>query len=633
MLPISNKISLYFSIPLLLLGVIFIFFLHNIMHKHFEDEHIRWGRILSHTLSESIAEFTINRDLIQAGEILHRLMDQEPVIKYIYVLDFDRQPFAHTFDTAVPSVMMENFNERQPFQHYNINNESVIEVWSPLIKGMNASVHLGISTKADEHFINKTLTILLVLFVLLIATTLLIGALLGNLIGKPLEALTKQLRFVGKENTDLPPKIKSNFAEITDLGNSFNKMLVQRKEYISEIIKQRSSLNKAQEIAHVGNWDWNITAGTLHWSDEVYRIFGLKPQEFAATYDAFLERVHIDDRQKVIDAVNNSLKDANQPYSVEHRVVHPSGELRWVHEKGEVFFSDDKPVDMIGVVHDITEIKKAELVMKAYQSELEKTVTVRTKELTTANQKLQQLDKLKSLFIASMSHELRTPLNSIIGFTGVMLKGMTGELNKLQTDQLGRVHHSAKHLLGLISDIIDISKIEAGRVDIAIECVQLKTLVDDAVSNVKGLLEEKGIVLHMDLEADITLYTDRMRLLQVVLNILSNAAKYTERGSIKVQASHINDHIMLSVEDSGVGIEQDNLHKIFEPFERVENVMSIQSGGTGLGLYLTQKLLAEVLQGTISVQSEIGKGSCFTLTLPLSIGKSEQKENAAGAIA
>jgi signal transduction histidine kinase len=254
--------------------------------------------------------------------------------------------------------------------------------------------------------------------------------------------------------------------------------------------------------------------------------------------------------------------------------------------------------------------------LRETHEELEQKVAERTIELSEANMKLKELDRLKSMFIASTSHELRTPLNAIIGFTGITLQGLSGTLNEEQQDNLTRVYQSAKHLLALIGDIIDISKIEAGKIDTSLEEFPLEDLVEEAVATVTPQLQVKGLPLEREISAGLTVYADRKRLFQCLVNLLSNAAKFTEKGSIVVGARESKGSIELSVTDSGIGIAERDLPRLFKPFERLESHLQVQAGGTGLGLYLTAKLTADILRGTISVVSRVGEGSTFTLSLP-----------------
>ena len=271
---------------------------------------------------------------------------------------------------------------------------------------------------------------------------------------------------------------------------------------------------------------------------------------------------------------------------------------------------------LLGLIYDLTERKRTETELHNYRVHLEQLVQVRTAELERANVRLQEMDRLKSMFIASTSHELRTPLNAIIGFTGMTLQGLSGELNEEQRDNLSRVYLAAKHLLALITDIIDITKIEAGKISTFPEEFPLEQLVDEAIAIVTPQLQEKGLSLERRLPAALTLYADRKRLLQCLVNLLSNAAKFTEKGMIVVAARESEGSIELSVTDSGIGIAERDLPRLFQPFERLESHLRVQAGGTGLGLYLTAKLVADILRGTISVQSREGEGSTFTLSLP-----------------
>lgn len=257
------------------------------------------------------------------------------------------------------------------------------------------------------------------------------------------------------------------------------------------------------------------------------------------------------------------------------------------------------------------------------RKDMEESMKQYAEQLETANRRLQELDRLKNMFIASVSHELRTPLNSIIGFTGVILKGMAGPLNERQQDQLNRVYASARHLLALITDIIDISKIEAGRVDVFPQPFLLEEVVQEAIESIRPLLQAKPLQLETDIQSGIHVCTDRKRLRQCLLNYLSNAVKYSEEGTIRVTARDNGDRFELAVSDTGIGMDQDEQKRLFEPFVRLDSQLRIKAGGTGLGLYLTRKIVTEILHGTLAVTSEKGVGSTFSLRAPKTISPEE----------
>ena len=254
--------------------------------------------------------------------------------------------------------------------------------------------------------------------------------------------------------------------------------------------------------------------------------------------------------------------------------------------------------------------------VQKHAEELEATVAKRTDELTRANTRLKELDHLKSMFIASMSHELRTPLNSIMGFTGIILQGMVGKISDEQRKQLTMVKNSATHLLSLINDIIDVSKIEAGKVDIYIHKFDLQSVVKEVINSFTVLADEKNLKIDLKIPKKIIIESDERRVKQILVNFVSNALKFTDTGSVSVNVYLTSDSaVEISVADTGIGIKKEHMGKLFKAFSRIP-VEGVIKEGTGLGLYLSRKI-AELLGCEIKVDSEFGKGSVFTLTLPL----------------
>jgi PAS domain S-box-containing protein len=239
-------------------------------------------------------------------------------------------------------------------------------------------------------------------------------------------------------------------------------------------------------------------------------------------------------------------------------------------------------------------------------------------QLEVANQ-LRRVDKLRSEFLASMSHELRTPLNSIIGYAEVMLDGVDGELTDEMTEDVQAIHGSGQHLLSLINDILDMAKIDAGRLEIDQEPVELKSVADEIEKVMRVLLKDRPVDLIMDVPANLpTLNADRVRLKQVLNNLISNAVKFTEEGSITISTKVIDDGklVQISVKDTGVGISEENQKILFQAFRQVDNSSTRKVGGTGLGLAIT-KHLVEMHGGSIWLNSREGAGSTFAFTMPV----------------
>jgi PAS domain S-box-containing protein len=263
------------------------------------------------------------------------------------------------------------------------------------------------------------------------------------------------------------------------------------------------------------------------------------------------------------------------------------------------------------------ERKRAEEALRRAHDELEIKVAERTAELAVAKERAIEADRLKSAFLATMSHELRTPLNSIIGFTGIMLQGLVGPLNDEQNLQLGMVKNSARHLLDLINDVLDLSKIEAGQMELRPELFDMRALIEKTVQTLAPLAKKKKLKLVTDvaLEVDRVL-SDPRRVEQILINLVNNAIKFTEQGQVCIECRVHNGWLLTSVADTGIGIKPEDMGKLFTTFQQLDSTLGRKHEGTGLGLAISQKL-AGPLGGEIRVESTWGVGSTFTFVLPL----------------
>ena len=257
--------------------------------------------------------------------------------------------------------------------------------------------------------------------------------------------------------------------------------------------------------------------------------------------------------------------------------------------------------------------------------DLEQQVADRTAELADAMQKAQAADRIKSAFLATMSHELRTPLNSIIGFTGIMLQGLAGPLNSEQQKQMSMVQNSSRHLLALINDVLDISKIEAGQLELSNSQFNLNDSVEKMVKLVSPLAEKKRLRVVNKMESDdMAVYSDKLRFEQIILNLLNNAIKFTDEGEVTIKGRRTGDMYEISVSDTGIGINSDKLNELFQPFHQIDTGLARKHEGTGLGLSICRKLL-DLMSGSISLESQFGLGSTFTITLPVTSGGENEK--------
>ncbi|OEJ66940.1 sensor histidine kinase [Magnetovibrio blakemorei] len=381
-----------------------------------------------------------------------------------------------------------------------------------------------------------------------------------------------------------------------------NDVLEQRvNNRTREMKRSESNLKNAQRIAHLGSWSHNLQTGDSYWSEEHYRILGLVPDSVPPSLETFFDTVHPDDLSYVESSIREAMADLHD-YVLEYRVVHPNGAIRMIEELGQVTTdSFGRLLELSGSLLDITERKKVET------------------ELRIAKEHAEMASRAKSSFLANMSHELRTPLNAIIGFSDLMTNEILGPVSNPQyMSYLKDIHDSGQHLLSVINDVLDVSKIEAGKFTIDTQDVHLSELLEKAYRFTAGQAQAAGVRLKMDFDDNLPLIkADPRKSLQLLLNILSNATKFTpEGGTITVETTLEITHVRVKVTDTGIGMTPREVARALQPFEQIDTRLERRYEGTGLGLYLS-KMFAKHGNGNLEISSIKGKGTIISITFPL----------------
>ncbi len=382
------------------------------------------------------------------------------------------------------------------------------------------------------------------------------------------------------------------------------------------LLRAQERLGLAQRAASAGLWDWDLATGELTWSDQIFALFGIDPAIHRAGFDPWRAALHPEDRTLAEDRVRAAMQ-AHAPLDTEYRIVLPSGDVRWIDAKGDVRYdAQGQCVGMSGICIDITKRKQDEFELQRYRQHLEEVVVERTAELALAKAAAEEANRAKSAFLANMSHEIRTPMNAIIGLTHLMARD---NRDAMQQERLRKIDGAAKHLLQVINDILDLSKIEAGK--LVLEDVEFSRdeLLQRAFEMVNDAASEKGLELILDTDH----LPDRLRgdpthLAQALINLLANAVKFTDRGWVRLRGELLAEagerlQLRFEVRDTGIGIAPDRQSSLFKAFEQADGSTTRRYGGTGLGLALTGRL-ATLMGGEFGVESEPGVGSTFWFT-------------------
>lgn len=374
--------------------------------------------------------------------------------------------------------------------------------------------------------------------------------------------------------------------------------------------ESEQQLKEAQSLARLGNWEYKVKDQSVTWSDDLFELFGIDKEAVKPSLEIFFSAVHEANLESAKNLIDVKILAEFPEQKIDYQLVLPNGEIRWVHVEAQTRFDlDNKVTGLRGIVQDINERKQTEQGLIVAKEEAER-----------AKKDADQANKSKSIFLSRMSHELRTPLNAILGFT--QLLELETDLSAFQSEAISEIHIASDHLLDLINDVLDLSKIESGKAVLSIEPVKIENLFLECENLIAALAQKDEIQIQWinQIENQYFMYVDRIRIKQVLLNLLSNAVKYNRpQGSVEISTELRPDKmIRIKVTDTGFGIPLEQQKNLFTSFNRLGAEFS-EIEGTGIGLVIAKRLI-ELMGGAIGFKSN-KKGTTFWIDTPFTLTK------------
>ncbi len=384
--------------------------------------------------------------------------------------------------------------------------------------------------------------------------------------------------------------------------------ITERKKTEAALKKSEALLNVSQKIARLGGWEVDLHNQDIFWTDELYRIAEL-PLSYKADIESAISFYAPEYQEKIREVISRSM-ETGAPFDIDAEFITATGNRRWVRVMGETHLENGRPVKLSGTFHDITDRKRIE------------------EELIQARIEAENASRTKSDFLARMSHEIRTPMNAIIGMTHLV---MQTDLSDKQLDYMDKIQTSAHSLLGIINDILDFSRIEAGKLEMESIRFNLEAVLENITAMVEMKAAEKGIELLVSTRPDVPPYLtgDPLRLEQVLINLVNNAIKFTEAGEVFLHVEPMRQedkqaNLRFTVRDTGIGMDPEQMARLFQPFSQADESTTRRYGGSGLGLSICKRLV-ELMKGNIQVESTPGSGSTFTFTALFGIAAPPEK--------
>ena len=559
-------------------------------------------------IATSVKDAVIATDLAALTNFTATAMGN-PDLLYVRILDADGHVLAEDsfFETG-----------RRPFDkdtHIGHVDDHILDLSETISEGgeLFGQVQAGFATQQIDDLLHTARIEDLSIALLLLVITTQFAFFLSTSISRQLRSLAEGAQRVAEGDLGYQVAIKGN-DEAAQASRSFNAMsqqlLITHNELESALemaSNNEAELARAQKVAQLGSWEFDRQHNALRCSAQVCAMLGIAAEN-PLTLEQVMGHVHPDDRSK-LNRYLHTVTQTGQSQEMEFRVQNPDGSERFVHVYAEPQFdAGHRLIGLFGIAQDITARRHAE--QEAREERLER-------------MDAQMASQAKSQFLANMSHELRTPLNAIIGYSELIAEDLEDGYFEEASADLKKIYASGKHLLSVIDKILDLSKIEAGKMELDLEDIDLAALLEEVKTTVHPMADNNRNRLSFTLAPDLGhARTDATKLRQTLLNLLSNACKFTMDGNIHLDARREKDTtrewLVFKVSDTGIGMAQDQIEHLFKPFTQADISTTRKYGGTGLGLTISQDF-CEMMGGKISIDSTPGLGSTFTVRLPADI--------------
>jgi PAS domain S-box-containing protein len=545
-----------------------------------ESQEDRLASMIGHILQDSLNRVSFSGKY-HLRLLVEDLVAQESLLEYIIIVDKQQKIIAHSQpekndtsldDPAMSLALNALTNEQLVIQKLYYNTHPIKDIALPYKAGyqneIQGIIRLGISTQKKKDAFYQGLIYLSSLVIILSMISIVLVFFLSNRFGRPVkkaqQALIKSERTLTTLMSNLPGMVYRCY---------------YKKHWMIEFVSE----------------------GSLKLTGYYPNHFIAKPQQ------VFSQLIHFEDRAQLRQNFRRALKE-KQSFENTYRIITAQGNVCWVWEQGQVLLTPEGELEAIeGFITDISERKQAE------------------DALEWARKMAEDANRAKSQFLANMSHELRTPLNAIIGYSEMLQEDARDLGEESFVGDLAKISAAGEHLLGLINDVLDISKIEAGKMELYNESFDLAKMLTEVIHTVQPSIDKRYNALKLDYESAVgEMYADITKLRQILLNLLSNASKFTEQGTIIFKVTRViendNEWISFQVSDTGIGLTQSQLQKLFKPFTQADSSTTRKYGGTGLGLVITKRFV-EMMGGKISVTSVYEQGTSFTVKIPTNLSK------------